>query len=109
MSHPLLETIDREYRDRVSKAIVEAVLLASLDPSGKVAIIRSGEVIEALLDLLALYSATSDATSSPTKRRQFTETVSKRLFRLIGAARQEIAEGGSPMTVVTEPSAGPPN
>ena len=105
----MTETIDADYRARIAAALTEAILVASMD-GGRVPIIRTGEVVSALLLQIAWIAATSEATSTPTRKRKFCDDVARRLSKLIGEARQELSAGGSPITVVRElPPSGPLN
>jgi len=99
---------DRDYQDKIQKALVRAIVFESLDETG-VAVIRSGEVITSCLTVIAMMAATSDATSSPTKTRELCGAVAKRLRSMIVETKKGFAEDGAPFLVVhdLEPAAGP--
>lgn len=86
---------DADYKRRISEAVLEAVMTTSLvdQPDGtKAAMIRSGEVFDALLELSAFFVAGAESLNSPSKVREFTQTEAKRLQRLIAAARDKAAD-----------------
>jgi len=100
---------DRDYQAKIQKALVRAVVIASIDPETGLAVIRSGEVISACLTMIAMMAATSDATSSPTKTRELCGAVAKRLRSMIAETKNGFADDGAPFLVVhdLEPAAGP--
>jgi len=86
---------DHAYKARISDAVLEAVMTQSIadQPDGtKAAVIRSGEVFDALLEVSAFFIAGADSLNSPTKIREFTQTEAKRLQRLIIAAQARKAD-----------------
>lgn len=79
-------------------AVREAILKTPMsDAVGadekRVVAIQSGECVSALIQMMAVLMATSEATSSPTKLREVCEDVAKRLRAATGEARK----GGAAM------------
>lgn len=87
--------MDEGYRDKIAMAVWEAIIKASMSDSfsadGKrLAAIQSGECVSAIIQIMAVLMATSEATSSPTKLREACEDVAKRLReRLLKRGRAE--------------------
>jgi hypothetical protein len=88
------ETVNREYEERISAAMFEAILQASIDKDSNTAALLTGEIIMACLRTMALLAATSEVTGSPTKTREFADHCSKRLRKMIAASKDIQAAGG---------------
>lgn len=87
-------TKNLEYKARLNTALFKAVLDVSLDPQTNVSFILTGEAIDAAVKMISMLAATSSVTSSPTKTREFTEMLSKRMRKLIAEAQKIKAQGG---------------
>lgn len=85
---------DDEYRDRVHHAMMEAIFTASI--ADGVALMKTGEIVDACVSIIAMLSAGSDMTASPTKRREFADMVAKKLLKRIVACQEHVAENGWP-------------
>jgi|ERR1700677_1965490 hypothetical protein len=76
--------MDNEYRDRVAAAVWEVILKASIsDVAGadgqRVAVVQSGECVGALIRIMGVLLATSEASATPTRLRETCGEISKRL------------------------------
>ena len=86
-------SLDRGYQDRISKAIAEALVSTSIDKDSGVAVLRSGEIVGALIGALAFAMAGSDVTRSPTATRVVCEEIARRLRRQIAAVKEMQTSG----------------
>ncbi len=96
------ETVNKAYEDRVSEALFKAILEASLDKETNTAALLTGEIITACLRTIAILSATSEVTSSPTKTREFAEHCAKRLRKMVAGAKDIQAAGGLDFMTIIE-------
>jgi hypothetical protein len=101
--------LDDEYRHRVSKAIAQAVIRTSLAEGANVAILRSGEIVNALIAQIAFFMASSEATRSPTATREFCDAVAKRLRREVTAVKEAQAAGALDFITIISEFGGPPD
>ncbi len=86
---------DDIYKGRIRDAVLSAVMTTSLTKGadGKdAAVIRSGEVFDALLEVSAFFIAGAVSLNSPAKIRVFVATEGKMLHRLIVAAQARKGE-----------------
>lgn len=94
-----------EYEHVVFEAVWKAIVQATHDPETNVAMLRSGEICNALTFLQALFLSTSDDVSSPTKLREWCNEYSKKLYRRTLEMRRQRAEGKpDPLGDVMNPS-----
>jgi hypothetical protein len=84
---------DEEYRKALSTALTKAIMETSLDAETRVIAVRSGEVIDAMVDQIAFYAASSETCQSPAKAREFCDETARRLRKRIAYMREEIAAG----------------
>jgi hypothetical protein len=70
---------DNEHERQLTEQILHAVIAASRVDDADAIIIRTSEIIEALLKTLALTLALSPHAKSPTKLRTASDTIAKRL------------------------------
>jgi hypothetical protein len=94
MSDDLFRTVSDEYMNKVSEGIWRAILEAGMVEDRKTTVLMSGEIIKALLINAAYVASTSEATSTPQKRREFCDNVGKKLRKYLNAAREEYEKGG---------------
>ena len=80
---------DDEYEQAVMRAVTEAILLTSLHetPDGRMALMRSAEIMRALLICGAGIVASSEALNTPSRVREFCDEQAKQLRRLIHSAQ----------------------
>jgi hypothetical protein len=95
--------MDRDYLVRIANAVWEAILKTSMSEAigadGKrLAAIQSRECVSALIQIMAVLMATSEATSSPTRLREACEDVAQRLRTATAEARK----GGAAMKLFNE-------
>ena len=83
------ETNGKQYEERIKTAVLAAVMDASRDPATNIPVVLNGETAKALLSVIALFAASSSVTSSPTKTREFTDTVAKNLRVQITALQKQ--------------------
>jgi hypothetical protein len=93
-----IDEFDAAYRDRVRKAAMNAIILASHDPATNVAAMRNHEIYDALMEIMALLLATSK--SSPSKIREISDDFSRSLRKRVAAIREDIEKSGRPFDVI---------
>lgn len=76
---------DQAYRDKVMRAALEGIVL-SVSEDG-VAMLRSGEIVDALISIIASIMATSDETKTAQGLRLYCEDFAKTLRRRTLAAQ----------------------
>jgi hypothetical protein len=72
------EGFDREYQQKISSAVVEAIMSAPKSADGT-AVLRNEDIVEALMTIQALMLSTSKNVASPTALRKWCEEYAKRL------------------------------
>ena len=86
--------IDAAYQDRLQIALMTAIAEASHDDTLGVPILKSGEIVAAMVVVMAGILTTSPETASPTKTRRLVDHIAKRLqTSIIGIKRA----GGFPI------------
>ena len=99
----MIGAIDKEYEDRIQKALIETIMRESLDPGTNVVLLRSGEIMQAMLRIIAFHAATSEVSDTPRKTREFCQRVAKRLqLYIAGAKDAQTSEGLDFLQVVRE-------
>lgn len=93
MATDLFKVLDEEYRDRVGAAVFQAIVNSSLSPDGSVSSMRSGEIISSLLTVIAFLASTSEAASTPQKRRELSQEFGKRIRARMDMFRGEYESG----------------
>jgi hypothetical protein len=83
------EGFDKEYQDKITSAVLKAIMLASMDEAKKTAMLRNEDISEALIGIMAVMMATSKELKSRTALRKWCEDFSKRLQRLIIEAQSQ--------------------
>jgi hypothetical protein len=86
-----MSEIDRAYQARFTEALMEAIMTVSIvDEPGqpRTAFVRSGEVIDSMLSMIALLSSTSVETRTPAKTRAVCDQLARKLQRLIAGAQR---------------------
>jgi hypothetical protein len=81
-----MHEVDDDYLNRLRKAVIEAIFETGLDREANKTTVRSGEIVQVCLEVIAFVQP-SAVTASPAKTREFTEDCSKRLRKLIVAAQ----------------------
>ena len=83
--------MDDEYRDRIALAVWKALVETSMvDVAGKrISMVQSGECVFALIQIIGVLMAASEATSSPTKLREACDSVAKRLRTWTTSVRED--------------------
>lgn len=80
---------DRDYRDRIMKAVFRVIVEASTDKTTNVAMIRNAEVADALLNLIAGFNATSEIAKEHTTLQRWCEAQAKKLYEGIKSVQQD--------------------
>ncbi|MCG7348198.1 hypothetical protein [Sphingomonas sp. ACRSK] len=86
-----MSEVDHAYQARFTEALMQAIMTVSIvDEPGqpRAAFVRSGEVIDAMLSMIALLSSTSVETKTPAKTRALCDKLARKLQRLIAAAQR---------------------
>jgi signal recognition particle receptor subunit beta len=86
-----MSEIDRAYQARFTEALMEAIMTVSIveEPGQpRAAFVRSGEVIDSMLSMIALLSSTSLETKTPAKTRALCDQLARKLQRLIATAQR---------------------
>jgi hypothetical protein len=86
--------MDTSYRDKIVLAVWKAILETSAtDVVGvgekRISMVQSGECVFALIQIIGVLMATSEATSSPTKLREACDNVAKRLRTWTTSVRED--------------------
>lgn len=92
--------IDKAYQERVNDVLLQALMVGLKDPETGIALWRTGEILNAMIDLQAMLLAGSEM-SSPAKIREFAEDVAKRIRRRTIAFKEHFAEHGAPFPTYT--------
>lgn len=92
-----------DYADKVRDAMLEAIIEASRDGETQVAMMQSGEIVDACVSIIAMVMATSPMTDTPRGVRECSEEVGKRVRQRTTAYREARAHGAMDfITVVPE-------
>lgn len=86
-----LGQFDRDYADRMTKAMTGAMV--------EVALLRNGEIYDALLTIMASILATSKETDTPRGVRLMAEAMAKDLAQRIARCREEMKGKTMPFEV----------
>jgi hypothetical protein len=86
--------MDNDYRDRVAADVWSAILKASIsDVVGtdgqRVSVVQSGECVSALIRIMGVLLATSEASATPTKLRETCDQIAKRLRTWTASVRAD--------------------
>ncbi len=84
--------VDQYQRD-IEAALFTAIVEVSRKNDPNTAIILTGEVVSACLNIMAFFSATSEAVKTPAMTRDFCNNLARRLQKRIGAMKDEVAKG----------------
>jgi hypothetical protein len=84
-----------EYQNLVRDAVWESILVTTRHPVSGQSILRNEDTISALLDLIALFAASSSALSSPEKVGAWADGMGKRLRSRTLEAQRATDENGS--------------
>lgn len=106
-----LEDQSDEHTSRLTSAITEAILNASIidHPSGgKMAHLRSGEIVRAMTNVMAFFVSTSEQFATPKGTREFIEQVGADLKKGIAVARRENSAAKAGLVTMQDPR-GPAN
>jgi hypothetical protein len=98
---------DASYQEKIQDAVLKAIMEASVStaPDGRpVAMMRAGEIADALIGITAYVMASSSSTRNRAGRKRFSDGVAKQLNRQITQFRQHAAEHGSVMRTVSMPT-----
>jgi hypothetical protein len=85
-------SLDEQYRDKIQAAAWTAIIEASMTtgPEGtRAAVLKSGEIIEALLWIQATVLTTSPEAAAPDRLRAFSSKMARRLRALTRSLRRE--------------------
>lgn len=93
---------DKAYRDRLVLALTKALAEASWEVSEGVPVVRDRDAVMALLELIAMLTATSERTSTPQLTKEFCDDMGSRLQTMIVNAQADFKKRGSPFTLVHE-------
>lgn len=83
---------DLAYQARFTDELLRAIMDASIvDQPGqaRAAIVRSYEVVDSMLSMIAILSATSTETETPAKTRALCDQIARKLQKRINAAKQQ--------------------
>jgi len=96
--------MDYEYRNRISKAILDAIVKTSMSEDGSVSLMRSGEIVDACVITIVAFIASLSDTQSPTGRRNAVDQIRKKMLRRLVIFQEDVAKHGMPknFSVVTE-------
>lgn len=94
--------MDEAYQQRVTTAALEAIVRASMEPGSGVALLRSGEVVEALTLIMGSVLSTSAECSTPASTRKLCDKIARSLQRRISGFQQHATEHGMPFEVRPE-------
>lgn len=96
----MIAPFDRTYRDRVQDEVMRAIIAASLvETAGeRTAMLRSGEIIDALTLIMASIAADSEACATAAGQRDFAEALAGQVRRRLVAFRNHAHDHGSPFT-----------
>jgi hypothetical protein len=83
----MIGEIDKEYQERFTNGLIKLMFETSMDAERKVAMVRSYECIDAMMTTIAMLSATSQATASPSKTREYCDIIARKIQRRIGEAK----------------------
>lgn len=89
-----LGQFDRDYADRMTKAMTGAMVEVAHDKATNVALLRNGEIYDALLTIMASILATSKETDTPRGVRLMAEAMAKDLAKRIARCREELFARG---------------
>ena len=84
--------IDQAYQDRFSDELMRTIMRVSIvDQPGqpRTAMLRSYELVDSMLSMIAVLSATSTETASPSKTRALCDELARKLQRRINAAKEQ--------------------
>jgi hypothetical protein len=93
---PILKHVNDEYFVRLQAALSDALLSTSLDKETNTAMLLSGEIVTAAINLIALGAATSKHVDTPAKLRLFSEECAKRIRVAIQQVQEAKREGKLP-------------
>lgn len=93
-----------DYQDLIRDEVWKAILLATRDEATNQAYLRNEDIIFALVDLQAIVASSSESLTSPTKIREFSDRIAKRLRQRTIEAVQAKAEHGSIADTLIDPS-----
>lgn len=82
--------LDQEYQQRFSSELIRTIMTVSLiEQPGqpRACFIRSGEIIDSMLLMIAVLSATSVETATPAKTRALCDELARKLQRRINSAK----------------------
>lgn len=92
MGDDLFRIVSEDYMNRMAEAIWRAILeTGKID--GGTTVLMSGEIIKALLLNISVAASTSEAVSTPKKRREFCEAVAQKLRYYLNESREEFEKG----------------
>jgi len=94
-----LGQFDRDYADRMTKAMTGAMVEVAHDKATNVALLRNGEIYDALLTIMASILATSKETDTPRGVRLMAEAMAKDLAKRIARCREEMKGKTMPFEV----------
>jgi hypothetical protein len=91
----MLEITNEEYRQKVESAMIKALFDASIieHDGQRTAALLSGEIVAACLNMIAMVTAGSSVTGSPTKNRIFCDDLAKRLRKRMAEVDELRAKG----------------
>ena len=89
--------IDAVYQDRLQVALMKSIAEASHDDTLGLPVLKSGEIVAAMVVVMAGILTTSPETASPTKIRRLVDHVAKRLQTSIVSIKKA---GGFPIPYV---------
>jgi hypothetical protein len=83
--------MDTDYRDKVVVAVWKAIVEASMNEvaGNRIAMVQSAESVSALIRVMGMLMATSEATSTPAKLRATCDEVAKRLRSWTANVRED--------------------
>jgi hypothetical protein len=77
------QQFDRAYHDRIAAAVIEAIfktVICQASDGSRVAVLMSGEIIDALVSIQASVLATAPSAQSTQELHRFCDARSKKLF-----------------------------
>lgn len=87
-------TLNQQFMETFSERIIAAIIETSIvDPEAehRVAMIQAAEMIETFVTIIAVLARDSVMTETPTKTREYTDRLARRLRARIAEAKREPA------------------
>jgi len=91
---PMLEVKDKDYEEKITKALMDAITRESLDPATNTSVMLSGDIVSACITVISLMAGTSKVSSTPRLTREFADDCAKEVKKKIALVKDYQSKGG---------------